>query len=89
MAATSSSLSDTNVVVRNLVVERLRFMSVSEKVDIVVRLTDNCLALAVAGIRQRHPAADDHEVRMRLGVLRVGPALMLEAFGWDVAEHGY
>ena len=74
---------------QQLILQRLREMSPSEKVEMVVRLTNDCLALATAGIRQRHPRADDHEMRMRLGVLRVGPELMLQAFGWDIAEHGY
>ena len=84
MAATGSSLSDTSLDVQNLVVERLCRMSVSEKVDIVVRLTDDCLALAVAGIRQRggslarstagEPRATmDIDMAVRLGRDQVNP----------------
>jgi hypothetical protein len=38
---------------------------------------------------ERYPYADDNEVRMRVGVLRVGPQLIADAFGWtDPATKG-
>jgi hypothetical protein len=89
MAPATVSPSDTDPQVQQLIWQRLREMSPSEKAEMTVRLTNDCLALAAAGIRQRHPGADDHEMRMRIGVLRVGPELMLQAFGWDDGEHGY
>jgi hypothetical protein len=80
---------DTDPDVHAQVLARLRAMTPTEKAHIVTTLTQLCDALATAGIKQRHPGASDDEIRMRLGVLRVGPELMLAAFGWDVREHGY
>ena len=80
---------DTDPDVHAQVLARLRVMTPTDKAHIVTTLTKLCDALATAGIKERHPGASDDEIRMRLGVLRVGPELMLAAFGWDVREHGY
>jgi len=80
---------DTDSDVHAQVLARLRAMTPTDKARIVATLTKQCDALATAGIKERHPGASDDEIRMRLGVLRAGPELMLAAFGWDVREHGY
>jgi hypothetical protein len=72
-----------------IVLERLSAMSVGERAEMVNAMNRACEALALAGIRQRHPNASPEEIRMRLGVLRIGAALMLEVFGWEVKVHGY
>ncbi len=41
----------------------------------------DCRALAVAGLRERHPGADDSELRRRLAALLWGESLAREAFG--------
>ena len=81
--------ADTDPQIHAMVIEGLRAMTPSEKGRMVGTLNRACESLATAGIRERFPEADDTEVRMRLGVLRVGPELMLQAFGWDVRVHGY
>jgi hypothetical protein len=80
---------DTDPVVAQIVLERLRAMSVRERAEIVNAMNRACEALALAGIRQRHPNPSPEEIRMRLGVLRIGAELMLEVFDWDVEIHGY
>jgi hypothetical protein len=52
----------------------------------VESLTRDCEALGLAGIRIRHPEATADELRLRLGGLRLGRALMIEAYGWDPGE---
>lgn len=80
--------SDTDPVVRRLQIERLRAMSPAQRGALMEALNRDCEQLAVAGIRSRHPNATDHEVLMRLGVLRNGPELMKAAFGWDADVEG-
>lgn len=72
--------------VKRLVVARLRQLTPSQRAERMQALNRDCERLAVAGIRERYPDADEYEVRMRLGVLRVGPSLMRSAFGWDPAS---
>ncbi len=40
-------------------------------------------AMAMAGLRSRHPQASEEELRLRLAALRLGRDLMVRAFGWD------
>jgi hypothetical protein len=80
---------DTDPVVAQIILERLQAMSCGERAEMVNSMNRACEELALAGIRQRHPNASLEEIRMRLGVLRIGAALMLEVFGWDVKVHGY
>ena len=39
--------------------------------------------LALAGIAERHPQADDDERRLRLLTLKHGPELVRRAYGWS------
>jgi hypothetical protein len=79
-------VDDTDPVVRSMVIAQLKAMSPSERAKRIHSLNRACEALAVAGIRQRHPHAHSNEVRMRLGVLRNGAELMRLAYGWDPVD---
>jgi hypothetical protein len=69
-------------------VARWAEMTPTEKLQIVQDLNESVAALAIAGIRDRHPGATDHEVKMRLGVLRYGDELMRRAYGWNAGIEG-
>ncbi len=45
-------------------------------------------AAALAGIRLRHPEADEREQRLYLAALLLGDDLVKRAFGWDPAVRG-
>ena len=89
MSAGVGLRDETDPVIAAMVLDRLRNMTPGERADMVRAMNESCETLALAGIRQRHPDADPEEIRMRLGVLRIGPQLMRDAFGWDVDTHGY
>ncbi|MGH7699084.1 MAG: hypothetical protein ACREMJ_00970 [Gemmatimonadales bacterium] len=57
-------------------------MSPAEKVARTVALTRTACELALAGLRERHPAADERELLLRLAVLRLGTDLVGRAYGW-------
>lgn len=46
-----------------------------------MRLSQAVRELALAGIRARHPAADDHELRVRLAVRLYGRECARRVFG--------
>ena len=46
-------------------------------------LSRDARALALAGIRQRHPTATPREQALRLGALTIERSLMTAAFDWD------
>jgi hypothetical protein len=66
---------DTSADIERLQIEVWRRMSPLEKAGIVSQATSDVTALALAGIRQRHPGASDRECFLRLAELRLGPAL--------------
>jgi hypothetical protein len=81
--------SDTDPIVTKMTFDRLRRMSITERACITHDLSRMVDELCTAGVRERYPYADDNEVRMRVGVLRVGPQLIADAFGWtDPATTG-
>lgn len=71
--------------------ERLQFelwsrMSPTEKFEAFARLMAMTEALAEAGIRQRHPEADDREVFLRRAALTLGAETVRRLYGWDPAS---
>jgi len=80
---------DTSYEVERRLVEAWRQMSAADKARRVTQAFLALEALAVAGIRARHPAADTPEIRLRLAALRLGRDATVAAFGWDPAVHGY
>jgi hypothetical protein len=66
--------------------ERYARMSPAEKARRVVELTRSACTLAVAGLRARHPTADDRELLLRLAVLRLGEETVDRAYGWRAPD---
>lgn len=81
--------SDTSYEAEQLLIEEYRRMSPADKPQRVAEMCRAVEQLAVAGIRERYPHAYAPEIMLRLGSLRLGRALMIEAFGWDREREGY
>lgn len=62
--------------------ELYRRLTPAEKARRVSDLTEGSCRLALAGLRLRYPAADDHELLLRLAVLRLGAETVARAYGW-------
>lgn len=74
---------DTSPEVDRLLFDAYRAMSSWEKAR---RVDEDALALeqlARLGIQQRHPDAEEQEIRLRLAALRLDRETMIRAFGWD------
>mgnify|MGYP006987211209 FL=1 len=63
-------------------------MSPAKKLQRVAELNAAVLELAAAGIRRRHGAVAEEELRLRLAALWLDRETMVRAFGWDPMEHG-
>lgn len=61
--------------------ELLRRMPPERRLEAAMRLSRAVRELALAGIRQRHPAADAQELRVRLTVRLYGRACAQRLFG--------
>ena len=80
---------DTNPRVERLLIEAYRRMTPHEKAEKISQLSQACTDLAISGIRSRYPKADEREIRLRLGALRLPRQTMIKAFGWDPHKEGY
>ena len=72
---------DTPTEVKVIIIARLRQASALEKWRMVADLNASVRALALAGLRQRHPHADEAELRRRLAGLLLGEELAERAYG--------
>jgi len=61
-------------------------MSPAEKATRVVELTRAACMLTLAGLRQRHPGANESELLLRLAVLRLGADAVSRAYGWRAPD---
>lgn len=61
--------------------ELLRRMPPESRLEAAMRLSQAVRELALAGIRARHPTADDHELRVRLAVRLYGRSAACRLFG--------
>ena len=82
-------LSDTSPEIEALLLARWRGMSPVTRLRLVCELSEADDALAMAGIRLRHPEAAEREVRARLTALKYGRDIALGAFDWDPDVHGW
>ena len=55
-------------------------MSAAEKAAIVTGLTQAAYALALAGVRRRHPGASPREQFLLLAIVTLGPDLARKAY---------
>ena len=81
MTASDPELADTTPEAARLQLELYRGMSPGQKLALVLDLIETAESFARAGIRMRHPAADEHEVTLRLAALTFGPELVERVSG--------
>ena len=71
-------------------VEAARKLTPEQRIERMLELHRFAESLQLANIRERHPTASEHELRMRLASRWVKNRELLKgAFGWDVAKEGY
>jgi hypothetical protein len=75
-------LDDTTPEARSIVVDSLRAMTPGERLRLASRLSVEADEFRLAGLRERHPAALEPELLMRLLTLKYGARFVAGAFGW-------
>lgn len=80
---------DTHPKIEAMMIERYRQQSPAEKFESMCGLNAAVRQLAYAGIRQRHPNADDDELNIRFAALVLDRETMIRVYGWDPKEKGY
>jgi len=80
---------DTNEAVERYLFDRLRALPPWRKAEMLSASTRSACDLAMAGIRQRHPAAAADELRKRYAALVLGREASIALFGWDPGREGW
>lgn len=80
---------DTPPEIEQMLIEGYRKMSAAQKLQIMQDLNYTAQLLALGDIKRRHPNADKHELQLRLASRWIEPALMKDAFNWDIEKEGY
>lgn len=73
--------SDTHPKMEALQIEFIRRMPAWKKISIVDGLNETVKALAISGIKQRHPAATPEQVQRMLAELMLGAELAQKVYG--------
>jgi hypothetical protein len=73
--------SDTPPETERVLFAMLREMPPWRKLEMVAQLNQMVRALALVGLRERYPQADEAEVQRRLADLVLGPELAEKAYG--------
>ncbi len=72
---------DTGPNAERVLIELLRQAPPSRKLQMVAELNETVRLLALEGLRQRYPKADESELKRRLADLLLGPELAARAYG--------
>jgi hypothetical protein len=72
--------SDTSAAAEEVQVRRWRAMTVADKARLVTGLSQAADAMALAGIRYRHPTASARECFLRLAAIKLGVDLASRAY---------
>lgn len=80
---------DTDPVAERYLFDRLRRLPPWRKAEMLSASTRAAYGLAMAGLRQRYPAAESEELRKRYAALALGRDASLALFGWDPEREGW
>lgn len=72
---------DTHPEIEARMVEAWRAMTPNEKFSQVFAMRETVMAMAMAGLRSRHPEESDARLRRRLAAILVGEDLANRAYG--------
>jgi hypothetical protein len=74
-------LTDTPPAITQMQIDILRRMPVPRKLQLVAEMNETLRVVALAGLRCRHPGADEAQLRRRLADLLLGSELAARVYG--------
>ena len=80
---------DTDPTVERYLFDRLRNLPPWRKAEMLSASTRAAYGLAMAGLRQRYPAAKEPELRRRYAALVLGRDASIALFDWDPEREGW
>jgi hypothetical protein len=82
-------LDDTRPEIQQMLIERYRQMTPTEKLRMVADMAETIRQLQLAEIRLRYPNASERECFLRMASRWAPPELLKKFLGWDVEVQGY
>ena len=82
-------LDDTDPIFKEMYYQKLRAMSVGERVKRMSALSDMATCFTLGGIRARYPSADEKELKIRYAAIAYGREFSIRNFQWDPELEGY
>jgi len=76
-----SGMTDTSAEVESLQIKMLRQASTARKQELMSKMNDTVRALALVGLRSRHPNDSPDMIKRRLADLVLGEALARKVYG--------
>ena len=83
-----SPLADTTPEAFEVYAALIAKQSPAERAALTRSLTLTANTLALAGLRMRHPESTEHELLLRLAVLRLGADVVERVYGWRTPADG-
>lgn len=80
-------MADTSPEAFEKLMEFARTLTPGEKLRQSFRLTRFMIQMQEAAARREYPNASDREIHLRAAARRLGRELMIQAYGWDPADH--
>lgn len=77
---------DTSPEAERVLIELLRQAPAWRKLQLTDQMSSMVRDLSLAGLRVRHPAATEAELRRRFADIYLGPDLAAKAYGWRPAD---
>ena len=81
--------ADTDEATERYLFDRVRELPLWRKAEMLSAATRAAYGLAMAGLRQRYPAASELELRKRYAAIVLGRDASIALFGWDPEREGW
>ena len=81
--------ADTDEATERYLFDRIRELPPWRKAEMLSASTRAACELAMAGLRQRHPAASSAELQKRFAAITLGREVSIELFDWDPHREGW
>ena len=89
MSINKVPLDDTDPAFKQMYYQRLSTMSAGEKIQRMSALSEMATCFVLGGIKERYPAADEQELKVRYAAIICGREFVMKHFQWDPEVEGY
>ena len=78
-----AAVLDTDPEIERALIEEARAMQPWEKIKRMAELTEAHRQQLLTGLREKYPEVSEEELRMRFGIIWLGPEIVKKVYGWE------